>query len=140
MTSDDLAFVEAERSELRSRAAHYMAQADAARKHADDLQEAHRQHVQALEAAELEIKGLEGELREQDRILAEMQEQLAPTRMGGPMIRNCSLTDNMRDDDAARWRWITRAGRTRELCIPAEENKVSIDAAIDGKRLMLPNA
>ncbi len=92
----------------------------------------------ALEAAELEIKGLEGELREQDKILAEMQEQLAPTRMGEPMIRNCSLTDNMRDDDAARWRWITRAGRTRELRIPAEENKASIDAAIDGKRLMLP--
>lgn len=88
----------------------------------------------ALEAAELEIKGLEGELREQDKILAEMQEQLAPTRMGEPMIRNCSLTDNMRDDDAARWRWITRAGRTRELRIPAEENKVSIDAAIDGAR------
>ena len=38
----------------------------------------------ALEAAELEIKGLEGELREQDKILAEMQEQLAPTRMGEP--------------------------------------------------------
>ncbi len=93
----------------------------------------------ALEAAELEIKGLEGELREQDKILAEMQEQLAPTRMGEPMIRNCSLTANMErqtmsDDDAARWRWITRAGRTRELRIPAEENKASIDAAIDGAR------
>ena len=95
---------------------------------------------QALEAAELEIKGLEGELREHDKILAEMQEQLAPTRMGEPMIRNCSLTDNMRDDDAARWRWITRDGRTRELRIPADENKASIDAAIDSKRLMLPNA
>ncbi len=55
MTSDDLAFVEAERSELRSRAAHYMAQADAARKHADDLQEAHRKHVQALEGTIREI-------------------------------------------------------------------------------------
>ena len=88
----------------------------------------------ALEAAELEIKGLEGEMREQDKILAEMQAQLAPTRMGEPMIRNCSLTDNMRDDDAARWRWITRVGRTRELRIPAEENKMSIDAAIDGAR------
>ena len=94
---------------------------------------------QALEAAELEIKGLEGELREHDKILAEMQEQLAPTRMGEPTIRNCSLTDNMRDDDAARWRWITRDGRTRELRIPADENKASIDAAIDSKRLMLPN-
>jgi len=40
----------------------------------------------ALEAAELEIKGLEGELREQDKILAELQEQLAPTRMGEPYI------------------------------------------------------
>ena len=55
------------------------------------------------------------------------------------MLRNCSLTDNMRDDDAARWRWITRDGRTRELRIPADENKASIDAAIDSKRLMLPN-
>lgn len=50
------------------------------------------------------------------------------------MLRNCSLTDNMRDADAARWRWITRDGRTRELRIPADENKVSIDAAIDGAR------
>jgi Lhr-like helicase len=35
---------------------------------------------------------------------------------------------------AARWRWITRAARTRELRIPADENKASIDAAIDGAR------
>ena len=34
--------------------------------------------------------------------------------------------------DAERWRWITRDGRTRELRIPAKENKASIDAAIDG--------
>ena len=34
--------------------------------------------------------------------------------------------------DAERWRWITREGRTRELRIPAQENKTSIDAAIDG--------
>jgi hypothetical protein len=40
----------------------------------------------ALEAAELEIKGLEGELREKDKILAEMQEQLSPTHMGEPLI------------------------------------------------------
>ena len=33
--------------------------------------------------------------------------------------------------DAERWRWITREGRTRELRIPASENKASIDAAID---------
>lgn len=32
---------------------------------------------QALEAAELEIKGLENELRERDKMLAEMQEQIA---------------------------------------------------------------
>ena len=94
----------------------------------------------ALEAAELEIKGLEAEARERDETLAEMQEQLAPTRMGEPMIRDCSLTNNMMQDDAARWRWITRDGRARELRIPADENKASIDAAIDGKRLMLPNA
>ncbi len=36
--------------------------------------------------------------------------------------------------DAERWRWITRDGRARELRIPADENKSSIDAAIDGKR------
>lgn len=93
----------------------------------------------ALEAAELEIKVLEDELRERDKILAEMQEQLAPTRMGEPMIRDCSVTNNMMQDDASRWRWITRDGRTRELRIPADENKASIDAAIDSKRLMLPN-
>jgi len=40
----------------------------------------------ALEAAELEIKGLEGELREQDKILSQMQEQLAPTKMREPYI------------------------------------------------------
>jgi len=34
--------------------------------------------------------------------------------------------------DAERWQWITREGRTRELRIPATENKASIDAAIDG--------
>ena len=34
--------------------------------------------------------------------------------------------------DAERWKWITREGRTRELRIPAQENKTSIDAAIDG--------
>ena len=34
--------------------------------------------------------------------------------------------------DAERWKWITRDGRTRELRIPANENKSSIDAAIDG--------
>ena len=94
----------------------------------------------ALEAAEIEIKGLEGELREQDKVIAEMQEQLSPTRMGEPMIRDCSVTNNMIQDDAARWRWITRNSRTRELRIPANENKASIDAAIDSKRLMLPNA
>jgi len=55
MTSDDLAFVEAERSELRSRAAHYMAHADSARKHADDLQDAHRKHVQTLEGTIREL-------------------------------------------------------------------------------------
>lgn len=94
----------------------------------------------ALEAAELEIKGLEGELREQDKVLQQMQEQMAPpTYMGEPFIRNCSVTDNMMADDAARWRWITRDGRTRELRIPPTEDKCSIDAAIDRKRL-LPNA
>ena len=38
----------------------------------------------ALEAAELEIKGLEGELREQDKVLQQLQEQLNPMHMGEP--------------------------------------------------------
>ncbi len=38
----------------------------------------------ALEAAELEIKGLEGELREQDKILQQLHEQLNPMHMGEP--------------------------------------------------------
>jgi len=38
----------------------------------------------ALEAAELEIKGLEGELREQDKILQQLQEQLNQMHMGEP--------------------------------------------------------
>ena len=55
---------------------------------------------QALEAAEKEIKGLEDELREKDRLLCEMQEQLAPpTFMGEPFIRNCSVSDNMQAEE-----------------------------------------
>lgn len=37
-------------------------------------------------------------------------------------------------DDAERYRYITRPGRTKELRIPAEENKESCDAAFDSKR------
>lgn len=40
----------------------------------------------ALEAAELEIKGLEGELREQDKVLQQLHDQLSPTHMGEPLI------------------------------------------------------
>lgn len=39
---------------------------------------------QALEAAELEIKGLENEARKRENLLAQMQEQLNPTNMGEP--------------------------------------------------------
>jgi hypothetical protein len=39
-----------------------------------------------------------------------------------------------RDDDAARWRWVTRHGRMRGFLIPANEPKKSIDAAIDKVR------
>ncbi len=54
----------------------------------------------ALEGAEKEIKGLEDELREKDRLLCEMQEQLMPpTYMGEPFIRNCSVTDNMQSKE-----------------------------------------
>ncbi len=49
MTTDDLAFMEAERTELRNRAEHYRKQAESGRAHADALQEAHRKHVQTLE-------------------------------------------------------------------------------------------
>lgn len=51
---------------------------------------------QALEAAELEIKGLENEARERDALLAQMQEQLNPMHMGEPAclhqkIRNAQI-------------------------------------------------
>ena len=58
--------------------------------------------------------------------MSEQQDAMNPTYMGEPLI----------DDDANRWRWITRAGRTRELRIPATEGKESIDAAIDSQRLI----
>ena len=40
----------------------------------------------ALEAAELENKGLEEQIRKQDETIADIADQLAPTRMGEPMI------------------------------------------------------
>lgn len=83
-----------------------------------------------LDAAEEEIKALENEIAEQRSQIGDLLEQLNPTHMGEIVIHK----DIVRDDDAARWRWITRAGRTRELRIPADENKVSIDNAIDGQR------
>lgn len=55
---------------------------------------------QALEAAELEIKGLEDELRKRDKILAEMQEQLAPTHMGEPLIRRIRSAQIAAGEDA----------------------------------------
>lgn len=55
MTSDDIAFIEAERSELRIRAEHYRKQAADARTHADALQEIHRKHVQTLESTIKEL-------------------------------------------------------------------------------------
>ena len=48
----------------------------------------------ALEAAEIEIKGLEGELREQDKILQQLHEQLNPTHMGEPLIVGADLEEN----------------------------------------------
>ena len=48
---------------------------------------------------------------------------------------DCCKTRDEDLKDAERWRWITRAGRTRGLKIPADESKASIDAAIDGQRL-----
>lgn len=83
-----------------------------------------RQLEAARDAAEIEIKALEDELKRCHEIMAEQQNDLNPTHMGEPRI----------DEDGNRWRWITRAGRTRELRIPATEGKKSIDAAIDGAR------
>lgn len=51
-----------------------------------------RQLERALEAAELEIKGLENELREQDEALRVMQEQIAPTHMGEPVLTAVTAT------------------------------------------------
>ena len=83
-----------------------------------------------LDAAEEEIKALENEIAEQRRQIVDLLEQLNPTHMGELIIHK----DIMRNDDANRWRWITRAGRTRDFLIPAKEPKKSIDAAIDGSR------
>lgn len=47
----------------------------------------------ALEAAELEIKGLEGELREQDKVLQQLHDQLSPTHMGEPLITRPKVGD-----------------------------------------------
>jgi len=88
----------------------------------------------ALAAAELEIKGLEDDLHEQGLMLIEIQQQLNPTHMGEPLV--CAqVAAEKCAEDAARYRWITRAARQRELRIPATESKQSIDAAIDGQRL-----
>ncbi len=58
----------------------------------------------ALEAAELEIKGLEGELREQDKILQQLQEQLQeqlnPTHMGEPLIQKIRSAQIKAGEDA----------------------------------------
>lgn len=40
----------------------------------------------ALETAELEIKWLEEQIRKQDETIADIADQLAPIRMGEPMI------------------------------------------------------
>lgn len=85
-----------------------------------------RQLEAARDAAEIEIKALEDELKRCHEIMSEQQDAMNPTYMGEPLI----------DDDANRWCWITRAGRTRELRIPATEGKESIDAAIDSQRLI----
>jgi hypothetical protein len=37
----------------------------------------------AIEAADLEIKGLEGKLREQDKLIQQLHDQLSPPHMGG---------------------------------------------------------
>jgi len=90
----------------------------------DDDQMYVRQLEAARDAAETEIRALEDELRRCHEVMLKQHNLLNPTYMGEPLI----------DDDADRWRWITRAGRTRELRIPATEGKKSIDAAIDGQR------
>lgn len=54
----------------------------------------------ALAAAELEIKGLEGELREQEKILQQMLEQLNPTHMGEPLIQKIRSAQIKAGEDA----------------------------------------
>lgn len=82
----------------------------------------------ALRSAEREITELEREAKAREdtlaKVLHELQELQCPTFMGEPLI----------DEDADRWRWITRHGRRRDLLIPANEPKKSIDAAIDKQR------
>lgn len=82
----------------------------------------------ALEAAELEIKGLEGELREQDKILQQLQEQLAPTHMGEPLIARPKVG----------------TGRTANLCQQIRSAQIAAgeDAVTANLRAMglLPNA
>lgn len=83
-----------------------------------------RQLESARDSAEIEIKALEDEIRRLNEIAQDMNNAMNPTHMGEPLI----------NEDADRWRWITRDGRQRELRIPANENKASIDAAIDKNR------
>lgn len=56
MTDDDLAFIEADRTELLNRAEHYRKQFDAALKHHEKIDKVHRRHVATLEATILEFK------------------------------------------------------------------------------------
>lgn len=82
----------------------------------------------ALRSAEREIAELEREAKVMQetlvKVLHELQELQCPTHMGEPVIN----TDR---EDARRWRWITRQGRVRDILIPANEARESINAAFD---------
>jgi chaperonin cofactor prefoldin len=59
-----------------------------------------RQLEQAVEAAELEIKGLLKQIREQDKLMAEMHKQLAPKFMGEPLVQKIRSAQIKAGEDA----------------------------------------
>lgn len=64
MDSDELAFVTEQITELRARAEHYRKSAESTRKHADEMDRLHANHVHNLET---KIYGLEKRLEYQTK-------------------------------------------------------------------------
>lgn len=93
----------------------------------------------ALEAAELEIKGLEAELREKDTVLTEMLEQLAPTRMGEPMIADCSVTNGLAHLDKATYALQLKEAWNSGYKFGREDGPVEELTAEQAFNIMFPN-